>query len=123
MTKEAAVHSFFNSFGIPAYTTASVPEDAVFPWLTYELITNTWDEGEVGMTVNLWYYGSSEAIPNEKVREISERIGMGGVQVPCDGGTIWFKRGSPWCQNVKDDTDTNIKRRYINISAEYQTMN
>ena len=26
-------------------------------------------------------------------------------------------------QNLQDDTDPNIKRRYINVTAEYLTLN
>ena len=122
MTKEAALQAFFQSF-LPSYAASAVPEDVEFPYLTYELITSAWEEGEVGLTVNLWYYTTSEAAPNAKAREISQAIGMGGVQVPCDGGSIWFKRGSPWCQSLTDDTDPRIKRRYLNISTEYHTMN
>lgn len=123
MTKAAALHAFFNSFGIPFYTTTSVPNDVIFPWGTYELITSAWEEGEVGMTVNLWYRTESEAIPNAKAEEISADIGLGGKIIPCDGGAIWLKRGSPWCQSLRDETDPMIKRRYINVSAEYFTQN
>lgn len=123
MTKGAALQQFFESFGIPAYTASSVPDDAVFPWLTYELITSAWEGGEVGMTVNLWYYTTSEAIPNAKAQEISEAIGVGGKVLKCDGGYIWLKRGSPWCQSLTDDTDSTIKRRYLNVTAEYLTEN
>lgn len=122
MTKEAALQAFFERF-LPSYAASAVPEDVVFPYLTYELITSAWEEGEVGITVNLWYYTTSEAAPNAKARELSAAIGMGGVQVPCDGGAIWLKRGSPWCQSLHDSTDTNIKRRYINVTAEYLTVN
>ncbi len=123
MTKEAALHSFFNIFGIPGYPASAVPDDAVFPWLTYELITSAWDGGEVGLTVNIWYHTTDEAQPNAKARELSELLGLGGAVLPCDGGYIWLKRGSPWCQNLTDETDKAIKRRYINISAEYLTEN
>lgn len=122
MTKEAALQSFFEKF-LPSYAASAVPEDVVFPYLTYELITGAWEEGEVGLTVNLWYYTTSEATPNAKVREISEAIGLGGVQVPCDDGTIWFTRGSPWSQSLTDDSDIRIKRRYLNITANYNTLN
>lgn len=121
-TKAAALHEFFSSFGIPAYPVSSVPEDTVFPWLTYELITSAWEEGEVGIVVNLWYYTESEATPNAKAEEISKTIGLGGATLPCDDGLIWVKRGSPWCQSLRDDTDPLIKRRYLNISAEYMTL-
>lgn len=123
MTKGAALHQFFNGFGIPAYTTTSVPDDAVFPWLTYELVTGSIENGENALTVNLWYYGDSEAIPNAKAQEIADAIGYSGKILNVDGGFIWIKRGSPWCQNLRDDTNSNIKRRYLNIIAEYLTLN
>lgn len=123
MTKAAALHQFFSSFDMTAYTATSVPEDAVFPYLTYELITSAWDGGEVGLTVNLWFYTESEAIPNAKADEISKAIGIGGKVIPCDSGYIWLKRGTPWCQSLSDETSPTIKRRYINVTAEYLTEN
>lgn len=122
MTKEAVLQAFFEQF-LPSYAASAVPDDVEFPYLTYELITSAWEEGEVGLTVNLWYYTTSEAAPNEKVREISSAIGMSGTLVPCDDGAIWFKRGSPWAQSMTDSTDTKIKRRYLNVTAEYLTPN
>lgn len=123
MTKAAALHQFFSGFGVPAYAASSVPDDAVLPYLTYELVTNAWDGGEVGLTVNLWFHTESEAIPNAKAQELSEAIGLGGKILPCDGGYIWLKRGSPWCQSLSDETSPTIKRRYINVTAEYLTLN
>ena len=122
MTKGAALQAFLSQF-MDAYAASAVPEDVNFPYLTYELITSAWDGGEVGLTVNLWFYTTSEAVPNAKAQELSDAIGYGGVTLPCDGGFIWLKRGSPWCQNVREDTDPNIKRRYINVTAEYMTLN
>ena len=60
MTKGQALQEWFSQF-LTAYSTSSVPDDAVFPWLTYELITGAWDSGEIGITVNLWYYTEKEA--------------------------------------------------------------
>lgn len=125
MTKAEALYAFFSSFGIPAYASSAVPEDAVFPWLTYDLSTSAWDGdngSEVSLTVNLWYYTTSEAAPNAKADELSKAIGYGGKLLPCDEGVIWLKRGSPWCQSLHDDSDSMIKRRYINITAEYMTF-
>lgn len=120
MTKDKAIYSWFNSF-MPFYPVSSVPSDVVFPYGTYELITDNFFGGEVGITVNLWFYTESEADPNAKAHELSEKIGESGVVLPCDDGYIWIKRGTPWCQNLKDDTDDKIKRRYINITVEYLT--
>ena len=118
MTRDKALHAWFSQF-LTAYPASSVPEDAVFPWLTYELVTGAWNSGEIGLTVNLWYYTEGEAAPNAKAQEIADAIGMGGVMIPYDGGAMWLKRGTPWCQNVKDDADPAIKRRYLNLSIEY----
>lgn len=122
MTKAAALYQFFSSFEMPAYAASAVPEDVPFPYLTYELTTGAWGDGEAGLTVNLWFHTTSEAVPNAKADEISRAIGLGGVQLACDGGVIWLKRGSPWCQSLTDSTDKSIKRRYINVSAEYSTL-
>ena len=122
MTKDKALHAWFSQF-LPSYPTSNVPEDATFPWLTYELITGSWESGEIALTVNLWYYTESEATPNAKAQEIADAIGMGGVFVSCDEGAIWLKRGNPWCQAIKDDSEPNVKRRYLNITAEFITPN
>lgn len=122
MTKGQALQQFFSRF-LTAYPVSSVPEDAIFPYLTYEMATDAWGGGEVGLTVNLWFYTESEAIPNAKVQEISNDIGQGGRSLPCNGGFIWIKRGSPWSQNLADDTAPGIKRRYLNVTAEYLTIN
>lgn len=122
MTKGAAIYQFFNQF-MNFYASASVPEDVVFPYGTYDLVVDAWGGGEVSMTVNLWFYTESEAIPNSKALEISEAIGVGGAVLPCDGGYIWIKRGSPFVQSLRDDTAPGIKRRYLNVTAEYFTLN
>lgn len=122
MTKGTVLYRFFNRF-MDAYAASSVPEDVTFPYLTYELATDNWEGGEIGLTVNLWFYTESEAVPNAKVQEISKAIGYGGITIPCDGGIVWIKRGSPFSQSLSDDTSTGIKRRYMNISAEYLTLN
>lgn len=122
MTKDKALQAWFEQF-LTAYPASNVPGDVTLPYLTYELVTGAFDSGEIGLTVNLWYYTESEAIPNAKAQEIADVIGVGGTVIPCDEGYIWIKRGSPWCQNIAEESDTNIKRRYINITVEYLTEN
>lgn len=119
MTKEATLQQFFDQF-LPFYSATSVPEDVIFPYGTYEMITDNWEGKEVGLTVNLWYYTESETAPNAKAAEISEAIGTGQT-IPCDGGRVWIKRGHPWSQSLADNTSTHIKRRYLNVTVEYLT--
>lgn len=118
-TPEAAVYEFLSRFGIPAYASTSTPSDSEYPYLTYDLTVGDWDSGDVGLVVNLWYRTDSEKIPNDKVREIGRAVGRGGELVRCDGGTLWFKKGSPWAQSVRVEGDEKIKRRYLNMIVEY----
>ena len=118
MTKDKALQAWFEQF-MTAYPTSSVPEDAVFPWLTYELVTGSWGSGEINMTVNLWFYTKSEEAPNAKAQEILDAIGLGGVFVHYDGGAMLLKRGSPECQSGEGENDKNVKLRTINILVEY----
>lgn len=122
MTKNKALYAWFNEVAIPFYRASSVPDDVVMPYGTYEYIDSAFDAGEVGLTVNLWFRTESEAIPDEKAQELSKRIGYSGVTIPCDEGYIWLKRGSPFCQSLTYENDPAIKRRYINITAEYLTF-
>jgi hypothetical protein len=122
MTKEQALHQFFNSFDIIGHKNTHVPDDVIFPYLTYDTPISSWDEDPVSITVHLHDYTESEAKLDAKAEEIRQRIGMGGVLLNCDGGAIWLKWGAPWCQSLVDDTNRSIKRRYINITAEYFTL-
>ena len=121
MTKNKALYSWFNRF-MDFYRASAVPDDVEFPYGTYEYIDSAFDLGEVGLTVNLWFRTESEAVPDEAAQNLSKRIGYSGVTIPCDEGYIWLKRGSPFCQSLTYENDPAIKRRYINITAEYLTF-
>lgn len=124
MTKAGALYNFFSSFGIEAYEETLVPtgdEAPKFPYLTYPLITDSFDR-EVILPFSLWYRSEASLLAlNTKTEEISQRIGRGGIFLNCDGGKIWIKRGSPFAQTMGDPNDNTIKRKLINITAEFLT--
>lgn len=123
MTKEAALYQFWSSFGLTAYEENAVPtgDDAPqFPYLTYTAETDSLG-AEVAQSVSLWYRTTSWVGANAKTTEISNAIGRGGKILRCDGGAIWLKRGTPFAQPMGDPDDNMIKRKYINITAEYFT--
>lgn len=120
MTKAAAINKFWNSFGLMAYEENSVPDDAEFPYITYQLVTDSFDN-ETLLTASIWYRGTSWVNANAKAEEISQTMGRSGTLLVCDGGKIWLKRGAPFSQSMGDDTDDAIKRKYLNVIAEYFT--
>ena len=122
-TKAATIYEFWNNFEMPAYEENSVStgEDAPkFPYITYQLVTDSLGN-EVAMTASLWYRGTSWVEANAKTEEISQRIGRKGAVLDCNGGKVWIKRGTPFAQNMGDESDNLIKRKYLNITAEYLT--
>ena len=120
MTKAAAIYQFWNSFGLTAYEENTVPTDAAFPYITYQLVTDSFDR-EILLTASIWYRSESWAGINAKTDEISQKISRGGKVIPCDGGAIWLKRGQPFAQSMGDESDDLIKRKYLNITAEFIT--
>ncbi len=120
MTKAAAIYQFWNSFGLAAYEENSVPDEAAFPYITYQLVTDSFDR-EIPLTASLWYRSESWTAINAKTEEISQKISRGGNVIPCDGGAIWLKRGQPFAQSMGDESDNLIKRKYLNITAEFMT--
>lgn len=122
MTKAAAIYQFWSSFGFTAYEENTVPTDAAFPYITYQLVTDSFDR-EVAAAASLWYRGESWTAINAKTEEISAHIGLGGKIIKCDGGHIWIKRGQPFAQNMGDESDDLIKRKYLNLTFEFFTAN
>ena len=128
MTKVAAINEFWNSFGLKAFeenTLLDVDENGIekkpeFPYITYQLVTDSFDR-EVAATANIWYRTTGWKSINAKTEEISAHIGLGGKIIKCDGGRIWIKRGQPFAQNMGDESDDLIKRKYINVVYEFMT--
>ena len=125
MTKEAALYNFWSMFGLPAYEENAVPtgeDGAKFPYITYQVVTDSFGN-DVALTGSVWYRSTSWKEANAKAQEISDKISRGGVTLTCDGGIIWLRRGVPFAQSMGDDSDDQIKRKYINLVAEFMTAN
>ena len=128
MTKAAAIHAFWNSFGLKAFEENYVkdadengnPIEPEMPYITYQLVTDSFDR-EIAATANIWYRSAGWKSINAKTEEISQTISRGGKIISCDGGAIWLKRGQPFAQSMGDESDDLIKRKYLNITAEFMT--
>ena len=123
MTKEAALYNFWSMFGIPAYEENAVPTGeggAEFPYITYQVVTDSFGN-DVALTGSVWYRSTSWKEANAKAQEISNVLSRGGVTLACDGGIIWLRRGVPFAQSMGDESDNLIKRKYLNITAEFMT--
>lgn len=123
MTKNAAIQSFFESFGIDAYPAISVPSDSErpeFPYITYNVGTDQGIE-RISGTASVFYRSESWMGVNAKVDEISQMIGS-GIVLPCDEGGIIVRKGTPWSQPLADDSDDMVKRKVLSFEFLFATI-
>lgn len=117
MDKEQALHSFWSGFSLPAYDENTVKENQALPYITYNVVTDSFGSN-VAMSASLWYRSASWAAITQKANDIAAYIGRDGRRLPYTDGVLWIKRGTPFAQRVSDENDT-IRRIYLTIEAEY----
>ena len=121
MDKAQAIHNFWSSFGWTAYDQYSVPDDAEFPRITYEVATDSYNQ-TVPLTASLWTRESSWETISKKAEEIAKAIGEHGYAISkLDKGYLWITKGGVFAQRMNDPNDDMIKRIYLSITAEFLT--
>ena len=118
MNKVQTLDKFWNSFGLKAYDESSVPDKTPFPYITYEVSTDSFGN-TLAQTASLWYRSSSWSAITEKAKDIEEFITRGGRMVAYDGGSMWIQKASPWAQRMNDPSDEMIRRIVLNITIEF----
>lgn len=125
MTKMQSLYSFFSGFGIPAYEENSIYAADValpLPYITYGVNTAEFLSGDIPISASIWYRTTSWQAPEAKMQEISKALSGGGVQIPCEDGFLWLKKGSgTFAQMTDDPSDNLIKRIILSIVVEYFT--
>ena len=116
--KWTAIQRFWSGFGLTAYDENTVPENAVLPYITYSASTAGLDE-TVYMTASLWYRSNSWAEVSQKAEGIGGLIG-GGYGVGYDNGRMWVNKASPFAQRMSDESDAQIRRIVLQVTADFQ---
>lgn len=118
MNKAQALHSFWNSFGIPAYDSSTVPtEGRGEMYITYDVATDSLDK-PVPLSASIWHLNSTSwAQISLKAEEISDDL-IQVKTIPLDIGYLYLTRGQPFAQRINDEVATT-RRIYINLMAEY----
>jgi hypothetical protein len=111
-----ALYSFWSSFGIPAYVEGYVPDDAVEPYITYELKKPNWTSLTV-TTTRVWYRDTSYIGITGKVDEIGERIGE-GVLISCGEGFLQLFKDDEFVQFQPYEADDSVKVAYLSMTME-----
>lgn len=123
MNKWQAIDNFWNSFGWNAYDENSVDTGAhapEFPYITYSAQT-----GSVGqvltISASLWDKSTSWIDVSNKADDIAEAIGYGYKLAKLDEGYLYLTQGQPFAQRMSDPADSEIKRIYVILNAEFLT--
>ena len=121
MTKGQAIQKFWESFNIPAYDETTVPDDAPFPYITYQVHTSSLD-GLCITNASIWYRSYSWKEISEKTEEISKAIAqMNPPSVKIDGGRLFITKGVPFAQRMREESDDTIRRMLLNVNYEFLT--
>ena len=94
MDKQQAFYSLWSRFNLPAYDENRVPEDAVYPYVTYQVLL---DE-----------------------KEISEYI-EDMLPIPLDEGYMNITKGEPFAQRTSDPNDKTVIGYMLNLGVEFLT--
>ena len=123
MNKWQAIDDFWNSFDWNAYDENSVDTGSnapSFPYITYSAQTGSIEQ-ILTLTASLWDRSSSWRSVSDKADEIAEAIGYGYALEKVDGGYLYVVKGQPFAQRMGDPADSEIKRIYIMLNAEFLT--
>ena len=114
MTNTAeALYSFWSSFGLPAYTTTTVPDEINVPYITYSLVESESLEPATHYA-QIFYRSTSNVELMEKVDAIKAAIGT-GIRIQCEGGFVVLRPSTPYVQVVTDEVPEN---RYAYITLQ-----
>lgn len=118
MNKSQALDSFWNSFSLPAFDENSVPTGKSFPYITYQVATDSVNS-PLTLSASLWYRESTWKNIADKAEEIAAHIGYSYRKIKFDDGYLIIYKGTPFAQRMNDPEDDLIKRIVLTITAEF----
>ena len=121
MDKQQAFYKLWSMFNIPAYDENSVPDDATFPRIDYQVMTDSIDS-PVFPIAKLWYRNTSWTAVDAKLNEIASYIEE-MLPISLDNGYMNVTPGTPFAQRMTAEDDPTIKGYLINLSVEFFTKN
>lgn len=110
-----ALTAYYNSFGVEAYHEMTVPDDAQYPYITYNL-----QESDFDQPVTHYVQVFDRSFSNANVVRIADAIiadiGRGKL-LPYDAGLVCLRPSSPLVQLMVEQTAGGPpeRRAYINL--------
>lgn len=119
MTETAqALYLFFSAFNLPAYTEFSMPDDAVMPYITYELAEPHW-KSRTMIHARVWFRSVSFVEISNVIDRIKAAIGE-GISIPTDSGVVYLFPDDNFAQFMPQE-DPSIKCAYLSFIVHSET--
>ena len=121
MDKWQALQNFWGGFSWDAYDETTVPDDAKFPFITYETQVDSIDN-ELLLSASLWDNNTSWERISKKADEIAHAIeSITPAAIKINGGGLFITKGTPFATRMSEGGNDSIRRIYLNINAEFLT--
>ena len=113
----AKLKAFFSGFGLPAYTTANVPEEVELPYIAYRLVEPEWDK-QADTYCQVYYPKNQLEALLTKADQIAAEIGV-GIQITMPDGYLMIYPSTPLQQHMSDKYTDSV---YMNLTIKAYHM-
>ena len=111
-----ALCAFFGSFGVPAYAEDDVPDRALPPYITVEVLEPTWD-ASAPFHVRVWDRHHSYARAMAIADAVGRAVGA-GICLRLTDGAAWIHRGNTFAQRIPAHGDPVLKTIYLSMTLQ-----
>lgn len=122
MTAKQAIYNFMSSFDIPAYEENLIYAGELcpqLPYVTYSHVSANRAGEKSECHMDIWCdNGSGYSLISSIENAIAGEVGLEGMQLDFDGGTILIRRGKPFAADLAQK-DAYLKCRRVNLTVEY----
>lgn len=113
--------SFYESFGLPAFTTDNVPDDQELPYLTYRFADTDWEQ-PISHYCQIYMRTRRNVELLNKAKEIKDAIGTGKF-IPCGDGyiSLHYENAeiiSGSANGAQSDQDSDVRSVYISMQMD-----
>lgn len=115
LTKFTAQKVYWSSFGLPAYEEHTVPDDAKYPYLTYQAVNGQLG-GVLNASGNLYYKGTSWAKIMQEVEQMEKAIDR---QIFIDGGIMKVRKPLSNFAQPMPENDSKVRRMLLTVEIEF----
>lgn len=120
MDKQQAYYNLWSRFNLPAYDENRVPEEATYPYITYQVILGALD-GPVYPLATLWDKSTSWSWLDSKLKEITRTIeDMSPIKIDEGYMNVTLAEGNS-AERTSDPADSTVIGYRINLGVEFLT--